>query len=224
MRPITATVTSILVATLICACMPCAQAQPPTDCQFGKMRFFWTHAYGCIVKEPYHQFPLAAGVTHMEIAGLPFTNPPDRKQYDRLADIMKQDIAFLHGHGVKVFGYHPGTFLYGYEDAPATRPKGETGPLKKWFDFFESRWEQQYSDYFGKRPATLTSDMTAATSTPPASGTARVPAIATTARQASESSSRALALRRKSPQYWASPMWIRSSRLWRRQMIMRHCG
>ncbi len=154
MRPITATVTSILVATLICACMPCAQAQPPTDCQFGKMRFFWTHAYGCIVKEPYHQFPLAAGVTHMEIAGLPFTNPPDRKQYDRLADIMKQDIAFLHGHGVKVFGYHPGTFLYGYEDAPATRPKGETGPLKKWFDFFESRWEQQYSDYFGKRPAT----------------------------------------------------------------------
>ncbi len=148
-----------MAAAILMACqLPPAQAQAAGDstiesCLYGNMRWCWMHAYGMVPQEPHHQFPLRAAMTHVLIAAMPYTNPPERKEYDRLAGITKADIAFLHQHGIRAFGYHPGTFLYGYEDAPATRPKGESGPLKKWFDFFEARWEQQYSDYFGKRPA-----------------------------------------------------------------------
>jgi len=152
-------VCAVLGLVMVAGGGPAVGAEPGGEgtidsCLYGNMRWCWMHAYGSVVQERFYQFPLRAAITHVLIAAMPFTNPPERKEYDRLANITKQDIAFLHERGIRAFGYHPGTFLYGEPDAPAVKTEGHTGPLKSWFDFFETRWEQQYEEYFGKRPAT----------------------------------------------------------------------
>ena len=136
-------------------CLAATAQDEDLTAEFGQFRWCWGHSFGTVRKPEYHEFILASHPTHVCLTGFPRgTALPDRAEHDRLLDIVKQDNEFLHEHGIKVLGYHPGTFLYGEPDAPVEKTEGHEGPLKRWFDFFENRWEQQYQEYFGERPTT----------------------------------------------------------------------
>jgi hypothetical protein len=121
-------------------CVAAAAQDEDLTCNFGQLRWCWAKAYGRVRQPEYSEFILASRPTHVCIPGWPQLG--ERKEHQRLLDIVKKDNEFLHEHGVKVLGYHGGTFFYGQ--------LSESGQWR--WPFYQERWEQEYEEYFGERP------------------------------------------------------------------------
>ena len=80
----------LLVALRVCAAAP---AQQGLTCEFGQFRWCWAHAYGSVRKPEFSKFILASRPTHVCIH--PWPSLADRKEHDRLLDIVKKDNEFL---------------------------------------------------------------------------------------------------------------------------------